>query len=193
MVNDFFGFVDLMATSADRFIVENRAEIEREKGGAELLKSDIQAEMREGMSELRSDEGRMMIELGYAQFIEPMIMLFDGAELSLFLQQAAPFAKGVTGLNLPDASLLQQSTPNPAGSSVAIGYLLAEPSDRTVLRLFNSSGSLVGTFNQGSRPAGQNSAMIDVSTYPVGKYLYHLTIQTSQGEQVYSKSMQVVR
>lgn len=191
VIEDFFGFVDVMSTRAEKFAADNQAELAREKDGAALL--SMKNEAHSFVSDLKSDEGRMMLQMGYSQFIEPMIMLFDGAELSLFLQQAAPFAKGVTGLNLPDASLLQQSTPNPASSSVSIGYQLNEPSDRTTLRLFNSSGTLVGTFDQGSRPAGQNSAMIDVSSYPTGRYLYHLTIQTSKGEQVYSKSMQVVR
>ena len=191
VVQDFFSFVDQMSTRVDKFASDNRQELAASKDGEGLLSAKTDA--KKFVDELNSEDGKMMIQMGYSMAAEPLIMLYDGSELSLFLQSAAPFAKGVTGLNLPDASLLHQSTPNPASGSVTIGYELREPSESTMLRIFNSNGVLVGTFDQGGRPAGENSAIVDVSTYPAGRYLYHLTIQTAKGEQVYSKSMQVVR
>jgi hypothetical protein len=191
VVQDFFGFIDQMSTRVDRFASENQSELAKSEDGKGLLTA--RADAKKFVDELNTDQGKMMIQMGYSMAAEPLIMLYDGSELSLFLQQAAPFAKGVTGLNLPDASVLHQSTPNPASGSVTIGYQLREPSESTLLRIFNSNGTLVGTFDQGSRPAGENNAVVDVSSYPAGRYLYHLTIQTSKGEQVYSKSMRVVR
>src|SRR5690606_16576064 len=99
----------------------------------------------------------------------------------------------VAGITLEANSTLKQSYPNPAAGRATIDFTLQETSPATTLRLFDATGSEVRRIDLGSVGAGDHSAQLDVADLQTGTYLYHLTIQTSDGEQVFSKKMQVVR
>jgi hypothetical protein len=183
-------FVRTMKEAGDRFVQANRVEVEKTENGRtlalELNKSD------DFVNALSDPESQPMIQMVYSMMLEPLIMLYDGSDLTSFFGQS-PLASAVTGMKLPATSALQQNVPNPASGTTTITYRLDEPSSATTLRLFDASGSLVGTYDQGVRASGDHSATVDLSSLPNGTYLYHLTVKTAGGERVYSKAMQVAR
>jgi hypothetical protein len=190
VVGDVIGFGGALAERSDRFVDEHRGELTNGERQYFTEKRKDLAELVEG---LKSDEGKKGLTEIYAMAIEPMVMLYNGADLREILEQLGPVAKPVSGVEIPASSTLQQNFPNPASARTTVVFNLAEPSSRTTLRLFNAVGDLVETLDLGSRPAGEGSVELDVSKLASGSYLYHLTYQTANGEQVASKRMQVVR
>lgn len=200
---DIAGFFPVVVEQVNALASSHRQEIEA--GGYSVMVDDLRGHLTEASMFVKQGPGKMALEVIYPIGIEPLLMLYDGTDLKTLLSQAERFFHGngkgssmfptsaITGYMLPESSLLKQSVPNPASTTARIGYTLNEPSSRTLLRLFNAKGDLVGSYDQGSQPAGEKEATVDLSALPAGTYLYHLTIQTSKGEQVYSKTLQVVR
>ncbi len=121
------------------------------------------------------------------------MLLYDGIDLQTLFQNAGPIAKPMNGITLPESSTLRQNFPNPASTSTTIVYSLTAPSSRTILSIYDARGELMASYDQGTRTAGEHTIAVDVSSLPVGSYLYHLSLRTESGERVYSKTMQVVR
>ncbi len=138
-------------------------------------------------------EGTMIktIEPLYEVIIEPMILLYNGSDINGMLSSA--IAEPVAGVSLEANTTLKQSYPNPATSEATIEYTLQQASTGTVLRVFDAKGSQVKHVNLGAQSVGTHSTVVSVADLPGGTYLYHLTTTTPQGEQVFSKAMQVVR
>lgn len=191
VLSDFVTFLRQMSDAGAVFMDNNRVEIEKTEDGKQV--SIALKEARDVIASLDSDEKRAMMQMVYAFAAEPLIMLYDGADLRDFFGQAGPLSSAVTGLNLPATNVLKQSAPNPAASKATIAYQLQEPSSATMLRLYDATGALIGTYDQGAREAGEHAETIDVSALSSGVYLYHLTVKTGEGERVYSKTMQVAK
>lgn len=126
----------------------------------------------------------------YDVIAEPMLMLYNGSDITPVLTSA--IAPPVPGMVLEAQSTLSQSFPNPAQERATIEFHLDAPSNGTVLRLFDVTGSEVETRDLGTLPAGIHSEVIDVSNLPSGTYLYHLTVESPEGSRVYSKSLDVI-
>lgn len=191
VITDLGTFIDQIQKQTDQFIAAHRAEIEADATASEMLKKHDK--MTETFDDLKSEEGQKNIAQIYAFAVEPIIMLYDGADLSQMLGNSMGISKPVTGLDLPASSVLKQNFPNPASGTTTIAYTLPEPSDRTTLRVYDATGNVVRDLDQGTRPAGDNSVTVDVSDLASGSYLYHLTIHTSRGEQVFSRAMRIIR
>jgi hypothetical protein len=127
----------------------------------------------------------------YDVIIEPMLLLYNGSDINGVLTSA--IAEPVAGITLEANSTLKQSYPNPASTEATIEYTLQEPSTSTVLRLFDAQGGEVKSVNLGPQPDGRHQTTIDVKDLPPGTYLYHLTVGTPRGEQVFSKTMRIAR
>jgi hypothetical protein len=191
VLTDAVTFIRTIKGAADRFAAEHRVTLEKTEDGKEML-----MEIEEGddiLNALDNPEMRPMIQMVYSSFIEPLVMLYDGTDLNSFFQNAGPLASAVTGYKLPETSALKAAVPNPATGSTTIAYTLEEPSSATTLRLFDATGALVGTYDQGAREAGEHAATVDLSALTSGTYLYHLTVKTAAGERVYSKTLQVAK
>ena len=160
---------------------------------------EMPAEMREALSQKASKAGHMFesdefmnsVDPLYNVIIEPMILLYNGSDINSLITSA--IAEPVAGVSLNANSTLKQSYPNPATHEATIGFTLQEPSAETTLRLFDAKGSEVQQIDLGSLGEGEHSTMLNVSDLTPGTYLYHLTVATSNGEQVFSKKMQVNR
>lgn len=127
----------------------------------------------------------------YETLAEPMILLYNGSDISPVLTSA--IMQPVTGQTMAASSRLKQSFPNPATDEATIAFELDEPSAATTLRLFDATGSEVRHLDLGALPTGGNSTTLDVADLAAGTYLYHLTISTANGEQVFSKKMEIAR
>jgi hypothetical protein len=188
---DFVTFLRQMSEAGNAFMASHHAEIEKTEDGKEVSIAINGAQ--DVIASLESEEKQAMMQMFYSFAAEPLVMLYDGADLRDFFGHAGPLSSAVTGLNLPAANVLKQNAPNPAAAETTISYELQEPSSATTLRLYDATGALVGTYDQGAREAGEHAANIDLSALNSGVYLYHLTVKTAAGERVYSKTMQVAR
>ncbi len=186
VMRDLSEFIDLMANQAASFVEQHKGELSKED---QVKVEDIRAKISEGIGEIKKQE--KLLTAIYGAILEPVLMLYNGSDISGLISSA--ITEPVAGVKLSENQTLKQSIPNPATGNVAINYTLTEPSQRTLLRVFDAAGNVVATSDQGSRPAGDHTVNLDVSNWGNGTYLYHLTTQTSNGERVFSKTMQVVK
>jgi flagellar hook assembly protein FlgD len=183
--SDVAGFMGIVADHIDGFVQQHSDNIGSDKVAA--LATNIH-KMREGFVSGELQEGLGMI---YTLLGEPLLMLYNGSDIGDLVP--ASIAAPVPGMKMSGTTTLRQSFPNPASSKATISYTLNEASSATVLRLYDASGKVVGTYDQGAQSAGEHNATLDVSAITPGTYLYHLTVQTPKGEQVFSKTLQVAR
>jgi len=179
VIDDLTGFVEIMADSRQEFADEPAP-----AGNAGAL--------RETARWLRSEEGGKSIAAVFDFAVEPVVMLYDGADLRNLFNQLGSSSSVIAGMELPEMSALRQNVPNPASSTTTIGYVLNEPGTGVIVRIFDARGDLKETFNQGSLSPGRHEVTVDVSSYPNGSYLYHLLVRTANGDRVYARTMQVV-
>ncbi len=201
VVDDLGEFLPEVNRRADNFMQLRKSEIDRAGLSAKI--SGARAKTDEVAAMLRSSQGKSAARMLYSFALEPIVMLYDGTDLSTLLRQMEQLSSGgrglsltsgaIAGYTLPDHTVLKPSTPNPASSAVTIGYSLPEPSQQTTLRLYDAQGTLVGTYDEGAREAGEHAVQADVSGLTPGTYLYHLSVRTSAGDRVYSRTLQVVR
>lgn len=136
------------------------------------------------------------------QDVRPFIMLYNGEGLLPILMGMG--VDEFEGVDLSAASVdgesaivgrtvLMQNSPNPAATTTVISYRLAESSAATRLKVYSANGQAMADIDLGPLAKGDHETTIDVSSYAPGAYVYHLSAQSSMGEEVYSKMMQVVR
>ncbi len=191
VLNDLGTFVGELQTRLDRFTAQHRRELEADPETAKALKDRGKIDsMLEG---LKTEKGRRDLSLIYGFAVEPIIMLYNGTDLRDIFNQTLPTAGAIAGMEIPASSVLKQNFPNPASDKTTIAYTLPETSSATLLRIFDATGNIVRTIDEGSRSAGEHTITVDVADLASGAYLYHLTVTTSKGEQVFSKGMRVVR
>lgn len=191
VLDDIVVFAGDMADRADRFVDANRVAFESNPDASGML--ERRGDLSVAVEKLRSDKGRQGLASIYAFAIEPIVMLYDGTDLKTLLTGAMPSGVTVGGMEIPEASALQQNVPNPASTTTSIHYTLSTPSAATALQIFNSNGELVASYDLGSRDAGEYDVAVDVTRFPSGSFVYRLTHSTAKGPRVYSKVMQVVR
>lgn len=191
LVDDIGRFANEVVATRDRLMKKYAAELKGDSKSQSMLKEINKEDIDKALSELRAPgkESGMIMQL----VIDPIIMLYNGQNLQSLLKEIDVLPKDVTAMASAGSEVLKANTPNPASKGTTVSYTLAEPSSATTLRLYNSTGELVGTYDQGPRPAGDNSVEVDVSNLAAGTYIYHLTVGTPNGERVYSRAMQVVR
>ena len=191
VVGDAIGFLGAVRERIGAFVAGHRAELETSKEGRALLDRMQQAD--KSLGEMSGAESQQAIASVYQMILEPLVMLYDGGGVKGFFQQAGPMASVMPGWAIEDRSALKNCAPNPASTSATVTYQLAEPSRRTFLKLFNAQGEEMSSYDLGERPSGEGSVVIDVASLTPGTYLYRLTASTPKGEQVFSKTMQVLR
>jgi len=191
VVDDATSFMGDVAERTEQFAAANRSAIQKDERARALMAK--RSELKEFASDARSERRRQEFLAVYSFALEPLVLLYDGIDLQTLFQNAGPIAKPMTGITLPESSTLRQNFPNPASTSTTIVYSLTAPSTRTLLSIYDARGELMASYDQGARGAGEHTIAVDVSSLPVGSYLYHLSLRTESGERVYSKTMQVVR
>jgi hypothetical protein len=154
------------------------------------------------LAQLGTKEQESQLEMIYRMTGAPMAMLYAGTDLKTMMEQfeAVMEAEGmpmntrtIPGFAmLPESSLLEDARYDSAAGRATIDYTLPEPCS-VLLRIYDADGDVIESYDQGTRSAGKQSIVADLSTLDAGPYLYQLTINTSRGEQVYSKILQVVK
>lgn len=181
VLDDLAAFMNLLGAEAEKF----------RKDHPEAGQNGYNKQFEEEIAAFDAASMKNAMRAVYPFGIEPVVMLYDGTELGKLLGEESSGI--IAGLELPDMSALRQNIPNPATSSTTITYVLNEASSATIIRIFDARGDLKETIDQGPRPAGEHSVNLNVSSYPSGAYLYHLTVRTNAGDRVYSRAMQVVK
>ena len=172
------------------FAAVNQAAIMRDERVVSRMYGTLRR-LKEAQS-LQNSEGR---EARMAkEVLEALLMLYNGQDIrEIMMIDGMDIASNTVIANLPAGNALGQNMPNPASTRTTIPYTLPEPGTQVVIQLLDTRGTIVATFDQGSREAGDHSATIDVATLPPGTYLYQLKVTTAGGERISSKGMQVVR
>ncbi len=196
VTDDFMTFFDGLLAVRDKFAIAHADEIAADPSAEHWLdadKFDDLAKRREIIEELLSHEGKE---------VHVIMALYNGGSLSTLLGGMMGF-EGITeqAASTPDESTaiagtstqLMQNSPNPASTNTVITYRLVEPSSSTRLRVYDPTGQIMADMNLGAIGAGSHETPLNVTTFPTGNYVYHLTVQSSMGEEVYSKVMRVVR
>lgn len=191
VIGDLATFLGELQSQADRYVAANKKAIMADPQAKRDL-IDNRDDFNETMAELQSEKGQQQVGEVYDFAIEPLIMLFNGADLRALFSESLGLPKPVTGFELPESSTLKQNFPNPATTTTTIGYMLTEPASEVVLRIYDANGGMVRTFDQTDQAAGDHSLTVDVTEFATGSYLYHLTVKTAKGEMVYSKAMRVI-
>lgn len=76
---------------------------------------------------------------------------------------------------VPTQIALYQNYPNPFNPTTRISFGLNQQSD-VKIEVYNTIGSLVTSFNMGSRPAGLHQITLDASNWASGVYVYTLMV-----------------
>ncbi len=76
---------------------------------------------------------------------------------------------------IPNQVALYQNYPNPFNPTTRISFGLHQQSD-VKIEVYNTIGSLVTSFNMGSRPAGLHQVTLDASNWASGVYVYTLMV-----------------
>lgn len=184
VMNDVAAFAALMRVKMAEYVAERGDELP--DGMRETMSEKLEAKQEENTANLLKT-----LEPVYGVIIEPMLLLYNGSDINGMLTSA--IAEPVAGVTLEANSTLKQSYPNPASAEATIEYTLREPSSATVLRLFDAQGGEVRNMNLGAQGTGDHRTVLNVRDLPSGTYLYHLTVNTSGGAQVFSKTMQITR
>jgi hypothetical protein len=190
VLDDLIGFFRLVKTEAQQFIRLHEEEVGRLADGKDVI-AELD-ELENDISELKTSQ-QGMVQMAYGFAIEPLIMLFNGGDVRAIFGPTGIMKGAVTGITLPEQHVLLQSIPNPVSGVASIPYHLDQPSERTLLRVYASTGELVATQDLGARGSGDHTGTVDMSSRAPGVYLYELTIAAPSGQQVYSRRMQVVR
>lgn len=191
VIGDLATFLTELQSQADRYVAANKKAIMADPEAKRQL-IDNRDDFNETIAELKSEKGQEQVGEVYDFGIEPLIMLFNGADLRALFSEALGLPKPVTGFELPESSTLKQNFPNPANTTTTIGYVLTEPASEVMLRIYDANGGLVRSLDQSDQATGDHSVTVDVSELATGSYLYHLTVKTAKGEMVYAKAMRVI-
>lgn len=70
---------------------------------------------------------------------------------------------------------LSQNTPNPAVNNTVISYNLENNTNNVSLMIFDVTGKMVKTFNEGNKPAGKYSVNVATADLTAGVYYYAIT------------------
>lgn len=70
---------------------------------------------------------------------------------------------------------LFQNTPNPAVNNTVISYNLENNTNNVSLFIFDVTGKMVKTFNEGNKPAGKYSINVSTADLTAGVYYYAIT------------------
>lgn len=194
VIDNVCEFIGNVANIIDKFQDVKSQTSTKIKG--EKSNNDGAQDLREIATSLKDVEKRKDISQVYDIAFEPIILLFSGTDLRELLSgmgDKIDFAKPVAGMNIPSGSVLKQNIPNPARGNTVIKYNLFENTSEVSLKLYDANGSEVMNLTQGSQQIGEHDIKVDVSKLSSGSYLYQLKISTSIGDQVYAKTMQVVK
>ncbi len=104
-----------------------------------------------------------------------------GLDSENFLQNWGIWAKitvdGVGINETPNTGIsLEQNMPNPAGNSTQIKYNLANNGQNVALEVYDITGQLIESVDQGSRAAGQHTIDLNTANYAAGVYFYTLNV-----------------
>jgi hypothetical protein len=184
---DLVVFADTLDNFTQQFTLAHNQDLARVPDMRRHIASDMDA--REFRSLARYP---LSFKFGYQKMIESFVLLYNGDGVAKLLG-SFPDNAPIEVNGLPENSMLQQNSPNPASGTTVITYTLPEASTETTLRIYNAQGEVVVELEEGAQSAGVHEAKVDVADLPSGSYLYQLTARLSQGPQVSSMVMQVAK
>ncbi len=77
-------------------------------------------------------------------------------------------------------AMIAQMFPNPASRSIMISYSLPAAARSVDLRVFDASGTLIRTVENGAKPGGWDKLSLNISNIPNGIYFYDLQADNSR-------------
>ncbi len=96
-------------------------------------------------------------------------------DIDLFVWALVDVNVGIEDHGFLNGARLGQNTPNPATNSTTVTYALENNTNNVSLMIFDVTGKLVATYNEGNMAAGDHSIKIDTQNLDAGVYYYALT------------------
>jgi hypothetical protein len=91
------------------------------------------------------------------------------------VNNAAPFGRTISVVQIPDKNRLEQNYPNPFNPTTSIRYQLKDESHISI-KVFTILGAEVCTLVNEVKPAGYYNTEFDASQLPSGVYLYRISV-----------------
>lgn len=104
-----------------------------------------------------------------------------GFDSENFLQNWGVWARiTVDGVGINETAntgiALEQNMPNPSNGSTTIRYSLANGGTNVTLEVYDVTGTLISSVDQGTRAAGQHTVDLNTTNYAAGVYFYTLNV-----------------
>lgn len=96
-------------------------------------------------------------------------------DIDLFIWALVEPSNGIEEQGFLNGARLSNNVPNPANQNTIVGYELQKNTDNVSLRIFDVTGKLVATYNEGNKIQGKHSINVETSNLDAGVYYYALT------------------
>lgn len=96
-------------------------------------------------------------------------------DIDFFIWALVDVNVGIEEQGFINGARLGQNVPNPATNSTTVSYAIENSTNNVSLMIFDVTGKLVATYNEGNKAAGNYSIKVETANLDAGIYYYALT------------------
>lgn len=96
-------------------------------------------------------------------------------DIDFFIWALVDINTGIEEQGFLNGARLGQNVPNPATNNTTVAYALENNTNNVSLMIFDVTGKLVATYNEGNKAAGTYSVLVETANLENGTYFYALT------------------
>ena len=96
-------------------------------------------------------------------------------DIDFFIWALVDINVGIEEQGFLNGARLGQNVPNPATNNTTVTYAIENNTSNVSLMIFDVTGKLVATYNEGNKAAGTHSVLVETATLENGTYFYALT------------------
>jgi len=96
-------------------------------------------------------------------------------DIDFFIWALVDINTGIEEQGFLNGARLGQNVPNPATNNTTVAYALENNTNNVSLMIFDVTGKLVATYNEGNKAAGTHNVLVETANLENGTYFYALT------------------